>query len=164
MAEVPGIDHYVVHMLRDPRAVAYSWRRAKSFSVGSETRTMGTRGLPATIRRWLANALGSEVLRRHVPSDHWQRLRYEDFCEQPAPTMDRLLTMLDVAGRPPFEDSGTVHLQPNHIVAGNPSRFTVGSVRIRVDEEWRSAMSRRDQLTVLGSTWPLLSRYGYLHR
>jgi hypothetical protein len=164
MSGVPGVDHYVLHMLRDPRAVAYSWRRAKSFSVGTETRTMGTRKLPASVRRWLANALGSEVLHRHVPSDHWQRLRYEDFCAQPTAAMDRLLAMVGVPGRPPFEDAGTVRLQPNHIVAGNPSRFTVGSVRIRVDEEWRSAMSRRDQLVVVGSTWPLLRRYGYLGR
>ncbi|HET7072011.1 MAG TPA: sulfotransferase [Nocardioides sp.] len=161
MADVPGIDHYVLHMLRDPRAVAYSWRRAKPFSVGAETRTMGTRKLPAAVRRWLANALGTEVLHRRVPSDHWQRLRYEDFCAQPAASMDGLLTMLGVPGRPPFEDAGTVQLQPNHIVAGNPSRFTVGSVRIRVDEEWKSAMSRRDQLVVVASTWPLLRRYGY---
>jgi hypothetical protein len=161
MAQVPGIEHYVLHMLRDPRAVAHSWRRAKSFSVGAETRTMGTRRLPATVRRWLANALGSEMLHRRLPSESWQRLRYEDFCAQPGDSMDRLLTMMAVPGRPPFEDDSTVRLQPNHIVAGNPRRFTVGSVRIRVDEEWRTAMSRRDQLLVAGSTWPLLRRYGY---
>ena len=80
MAQVPDVDLYVVHMLRDPRAVAHSWRRAKAFSVGDQTRTMGTRKLPATVRRWLANALGTEALHRQVAPDHWQRLRYEDFC------------------------------------------------------------------------------------
>ncbi len=161
MAQVPGIDHYVLHMLRDPRAVAHSWRRAKSFSVGEETRTMGTRKLPATVRRWVANALGTEAVHRHVSPDHWKRLRYEDFCAQPVESMDELLTMMGVPGRPPFEDAGTVRLRPNHIVAGNPSRFTVGSVRIRVDEEWKTAMSRRDRMLVTTSTWPLLHRYGY---
>jgi Sulfotransferase family len=161
MARVSGVDHYVLHVLRDPRAVAHSWRRAKSFSVGEETRTMGTRRLPSTVRRWLASALGTEALRRHLPPEHWLRLRYEDFCAQPRESMDRLLSMMGVEGRPPFEDAGTVHLQPNHIVAGNPSRFTVGSVRIRVDEEWKTAMSRRDQVVVASATWPLLRRYGY---
>lgn len=164
MAQVPGVDHFVLHMVRDPRAVAHSWRRAKAFSVGDQTRTMGTRKLPATVRRWLANALGTEALHRHVSPDHWQRLRYEDFCAQPVESMDRLLTMMGVPGRPPFENAGTVHLQPNHIVAGNPSRFTVGSVRIRVDEEWKTAMSRTDQMVVATSTWPLLHRYGYTLR
>jgi hypothetical protein len=161
MARVPGVDQYVVHMLRDPRAVAHSWRRAKAYSYGDETRTMGTRKLPATVRRWLANALGTEALQRQLPSDHWQRLRYEDFCGHPVESMDRLLTMMGVPGRPPFEDASTVHLQPNHIVAGNPSRFTVGSVRIRADEEWKTVMSRHDRMLVAASTWPLLHRYGY---
>jgi hypothetical protein len=161
MARVPEVDHYVLHVLRDPRAVAHSWRRAKSFSVGDQTRTMGTRRLPATVRRWLASALGTEALRRHIAPEHWLRLRYEDFCARPVESMDRLLSMMGVPGRPPFEDASTVRLRPNHIVAGNPSRFTVGSVRIRVDEEWKTAMSRRDQALVAASTWPLLRRYGY---
>jgi hypothetical protein len=161
MAQIPDVDHYVVHMLRDPRAVTHSWHRAKAFSVGDQTRTMGTRKLPATVRRWLANALGTEALHRQVAADHWQRLRYEDFCADPVGSMDRLLSMMGVSGRPPFENASTVHLQPNHIVAGNPSRFEVGSVRIRVDEEWKTAMSRRDRRLVTSSTWPLLHRYGY---
>jgi hypothetical protein len=33
-----------------------------------------------------------------------------------------------------------------------------------VDEEWKTAMSRRDQLLVATSTWPLLRRYGYTWR
>jgi hypothetical protein len=161
MAQVDGVDHYVLHVLRDPRAVAYSWRRAKSFSIGEETRTMGTRRLPSTVRRWLASAIETEALRRHLPPRHWLRLRYEDFCAEPVGSMDRVLSMMGVEGRPPFEDAATVRLRPNHIVAGNPSRFTVGSVRIRVDEEWRTGMSRRDRLLVVGGTWPLLRRYGY---
>jgi sulfotransferase family protein len=161
MAQVPGVDHFVLHVVRDPRAVAHSLRRAKSFSVGDETRTMGTRRLPATVRRWLVSALGTEALHRHAPSEQWMRLRYEDFCARPVESLDRLLTMMGVTGRPPFEDASTVRLRPNHIVAGNPSRFTVGSVRIRVDEEWRTAMSRRDRVLVATGTWPLLRRYGY---
>jgi Sulfotransferase family len=161
MAQVKGVDHYVLHVLRDPRAVAHSWRRAKSFSIGEKTRTMGTRRLPSTVRRWVGSAIETEALRRQLPQRHWLRLRYEDFCAEPAGSMDRLLAMMGVAGRPPFEDDATVRLRPNHIVAGNPSRFTVGSVRIRVDEEWRTAMSRRDRLLVATSTWPLLRRYGY---
>ena len=122
---------------------------------------MGTRRLPSAVRRWLSSAMETEALHRHLPDHHWLRLRYEDFCAAPTESMDRVLSMMGVAGRPPFEDVATVRLGPNHIVAGNPSRFTVGSVRIRVDEEWRTAMRRRDRLLVVTSTWPLLRRYGY---
>lgn len=52
-------------------------------------------------------------------------------------------------------------LGPNHIVAGNPSRFRRGAVRIVADSEWRHGMSNRDQLAVAALTTPLLQRYGY---
>ncbi len=161
VAAIPSVDHRVLHVLRDPRAVAHSWRRVKSFSVSGETRTMGTRRLPSSVRRWTASALGSEALRRELADEQWLRLRYEDFCSEPATSLDRILTMVGQDGRPPFEAADTVSLTPNHIVAGNPSRFTVGSVKISVDEEWRRAMSRRDQWLVAGGTFPLLRRYGY---
>ena len=104
MARVPGVDHYVLHVLRDPRAVAHSWRRAKSFSVGDETRTMGTRKLPSTVRRWLASALGTEALHRHLPPEHWLRLRYEDFCADPMTAMSDLCQALEIELDPSFVD------------------------------------------------------------
>ena len=30
--------------------------------------------------RWVENAAGAEVLRRHVPGERWLFLRYEDFA------------------------------------------------------------------------------------
>jgi Sulfotransferase family len=161
VAALRDLDLYVLHVVRDPRAVAYSWRREKAFTVAGETRTMGTRRPAASARRWTSNSLGAEVLRRHVPPDRWLRLRYEDFCAAPAQTHRAIMGLLGEEGPSPFEGPDTVRLSPGHIVAGNPSRFTVGSVRIRVDEEWRRDMSARDQRLVGWSTYPLRLRYGY---
>jgi hypothetical protein len=141
--------------------VAHSWRRRKSFTVAGRTRTMGTRGLPGTVKRWTSNACGAEVLHRYVPPDRWLRLRYEDFCAAPEQAYGAVMDLLGEDGGAPFEGPGVVRLGPSHIVAGNPSRFTTGSVRIEVDEEWRHAMSRRDQRLVGGATYPLRLRYGY---
>lgn len=164
IAALPDVDHYVLHVVRDPRAVVHSWRRAKTFSVDGETRTMGTRRLPSTVRRWIASALGTELLRRYVPRDRWLELRYEDFCDSPREAFARILALLGEEGASPFASDTTVRLHPNHIVAGNPSRFTVGEVSIRADEEWRTAMSKRDQRLVVAATWPLLRKYGYAAR
>lgn len=161
IAGLPDVSHFVLHVVRDPRAVAHSWRRAKTFTVGGETHTMGTRRLPSTVRRWYASGLGIEYLRRQVPDKRWLRLRYEDFCAAPEEAFGAIMGLLDEHGQSPFESSDTVRLHPGHIVAGNPSRFTVGSVKIRVDEEWRTAMSKRDQRAVAMTTLPLLRRYGY---
>src|SRR4051812_20093163 len=36
-ALIDGVDHYVLHIVRDPRAVAHSWRRAKSYTADGRT-------------------------------------------------------------------------------------------------------------------------------
>jgi Sulfotransferase family len=161
LAGVDGVEHYVVHIVRDPRAVVHSWRRAKTFTVGGKTRTMRARRMPSSIRRWIANCVGSELLRRRIPPSRWLDIRYEDFARDPRAAVDRILGLLDEHGRAPFETDDTVLLHTNHMVAGNPSRFTIGSVKIRPDEAWRTQMPRRDQTLVAVATKPLMLRYGY---
>ncbi len=164
VAGLEGIEHFVVHVLRDPRAVAFSWRRAKTFSVAGETRRMGTQSLPSTVRRWIVNCLGTELLQRQLPASRWLQLRYEDFSRDPRKAIDEILALLSEDSRTPFRGADTVVLHPNHIVAGNPSRFRLGSVDIRPDEEWREHMNRRDQCLVEWATKPLMQRYGYASR
>lgn len=161
LATVPDVDHHVLHMVRDPRAVVHSWRRPKTFATAGTTRTMQTRRLPSTTRRWIENCLSTEVLLRRVPRDRWLRVRYEDFARDPRAVMGQILALLNATGDLGFEDAHSVQLRPNHIVAGNPSRFTTGVVTIRSDEEWRSRMPRRDQRIVALATAPLMARYGY---
>lgn len=161
LAGVPDLENYVLHVVRDPRAVVHSWRRAKTFSAAGEVRTMGTRGLASSVRRWIGNSLYAEALRRRYPSDRWLHLRYEDFAARPRETIEAVLAFLDVAGATPFTDARTARLRPNHIVAGNPSRFTTGDVTIRSDDAWTREMSLRDQRAVALLTLPLRGRYGY---
>lgn len=162
VAGLDGIDHYVLHMVRDPRAVVHSWRRAKTFTAGGHSRTMGTRGMLSTVRRWTGNSVAAEALRRRTPGTRWLHIRYEEFAADPRGTVSQILTFLDEHGDAPFVDESTVLLAPNHIVAGNPSRFTTGRVGIRVDEGWRDTMPRRDQWLTALLTLPLMLRYGYL--
>lgn len=161
LAGIPGVDLYVLHLVRDPRAVVHSWRRAKEYTAGGRTSTIGTRGLAATVRRWTSNGLSAEALRLRLPASRWLFLRYEDFVARPRPAVERILTHLREPGPAPFTDDHTVVLRPNHIVAGNPSRFVTGPVEIRADDAWRRAMPRRDQRLVGLMTLPLALRYGY---
>jgi hypothetical protein len=160
-ALIDGVDHYVVHIVRDPRAVAHSWRRRKSFMAGGGTRAIGTRRLPSSIRAWTRNSVGAELVRRHLPEDRWLRIRYEDFAASPRSAIESLVAFLDESRPTPFQSDDTVLLHTNHIVAGNPSRFTTGEVTVRCDDEWRHAMPRRDQIMVKLATRPLMARYGY---
>lgn len=161
LAGVKGLDHYVLHIVRDPRAVVHSWRRAKSFTTEGTTRTMGTRSLPSTVRRWISNGISAEALRRRIPASRWLHIRYEDFAAEPRAVVESILAFLGENAGIPFTDDHTVMLHPNHIVAGNPSRFTTGHVTIRADEEWRRSMTQGDQRLVGLLTMPLMLKYGY---
>lgn len=161
LAGWPDLEHYVLHIVRDPRAVVHSWRQPKTFSAAGTTRTMQTRRLPSTVRRWLENCASTELLRRQLPPERYRRIRYEDFARAPREAVHEVMSLLGEHGEAPFEGFDTVQLGTNHIVAGNPSRFTRGSVTIRADEKWKAQMPRRDQRLVEWTTKPLMWRYGY---
>ena len=163
LAGLPDVDHYVLHMVRDPRAVAWSWQRSdKTIRVGGATRPMATRELVPSVARWTENSLCAEVLRRYVPPERWMFLRYEDFAARPQETVSAILAFLRQPVATPFEDGDTVLLRENHTVAGNPNRFRTGRVRIALDDEWSRSMPVRRQLAVRALAWPFLLRYGYL--
>lgn len=161
LAGVADFDHYVLHMVRDPRAVAHSWRRAKPRPSADGMATLATRRLPLSIERWTENCLTAEVLRRYIPSQRWLFLRYEDFAAQPRASVERILAFLGHQVESPVRSDGSVVLRPNHTVAGNPDRFRSGEVKIVADEEWRRRMPRREQVLTGLATAPLLRRYGY---
>lgn len=162
LAGLDGVEHYVLHIVRDPCAVAFSWqRRDKTVHIGDRTRTMSTRRLLPSCQRWLENCLSAEVLRRHVPPERWMFLRYEDFATEPQAAVARLLAFLGEHGTPPFADERNIVLGVQHTVAGNPNRFRVGTVRITLDDEWNRRMPRRRRLAVRAITWPGLLRYHY---
>lgn len=164
LAGVPQVDHYVLHIVRDPRAVVHSWRRAKTFTAAGETRTMGTRSLASTVRRWTGNSLWAEALRRRVPGTRWMHIRYEDLAAAPRAAIEEIVSFLGETGAAPFVDERTVLLGANHIVAGNPSRFTTGEVSIRNDDAWERQMPARDQRLVELMALPLMLRHGYRPR
>jgi hypothetical protein len=161
LAALDQVDHYVLHIVRDPRAVAWSWRRIKENPALGASRTMSTRALLPSVARWNENCLGAELLRHQIPASRWMSMRYEDFAAEPRTSIDRILTFLEHDQRSPFSGDDTVVLQANHTVAGNPNRFRTGEVHIRSDDEWRHRMPWTDQLRIEALTFPLLLRYGY---
>jgi hypothetical protein len=161
-ARIDGLDHYVIHVVRDPRAVAYSWGRVKALpGVGTQTE-MGRRTPSSSVARWAENCVGAELLRRQLPADRWLFVKYEDFVRDPRRTVQDVLHFVgQPVGQLPVGADRTVVLGSNHNVAGNPNRFQTGPVVIREDDEWRRRMHRSDELKVTSVTWPLMNRYGY---
>ncbi|GAA3094072.1 sulfotransferase [Streptosporangium carneum] len=155
-----GVDVHVVHVVRDPRAVAHSWDRRV---VRPEDGSPMTRWSPArTSLHWVAQNLSLELLaRRGVPVT---RVRYEDLLHAPADTLRGLLGRIGLPPRLDFLADGQARLSRTHTVSGNPMRFTVGTVGLVSDDAWRTAAPARHRRLVTTMTWPLMIKYGYRGR
>ncbi len=161
-AQISGVDTYLVQVVRDPRAVAYSWMRPKLQTDRPVPTTMVRHTATDSGLSWVAwNLLIEDVARLNYRDRHL-RLRYEDFVADPQATTASVFELvgLDPLGTP-FVGRATVELGRNHTVSGNPSRFSVGQVSVRSDDAWRGEQSRRDRLVSTATTLPLLHRYGY---
>jgi len=163
LRHVPGVDASYVHLVRDPRATAYSWSRAKPLPE-RDGGVMQRQGAAKSAALWTLWNGAAEGLWRGE-AERYLRVRYEDVIARPQPEIARMLALVgEPADGLPFVSDHEVELRPTHGVAGNPSRFTTGVVALRADTEWRRAMRTRDRAVVNAISWPLLLRHGYVGR
>jgi hypothetical protein len=159
LADVVDLD--VIHLVRDSRAVAYSWRKkVKEPAVVDKEAYMPVYPPYKVGATWSyensAAHLLSKVSRRYI------FCKYEDFVANPQLTIKSLLTQLDMNCEIAFSKENAVWLDRGHTMGGNPSRFKYGNIEIKPDLDWHSKMSLRDYGIVTFLTWPLLLKYGYV--
>ena len=165
LRHVPGVDLRVVHLVRDPRGVAYSWSKDVRKSPYGDAGQMDRLRPGATARGWLVhNLLLSGLPLAGIPS---LLLRYEDFVAAPLQGLRDLASFVGLPAEsakvPLVNDSAVDFAEPDHTLAGNPLRFHFGKVPIRADEAWRNELRPRDRRLVEILTAPLLLAYGYTH-
>jgi hypothetical protein len=147
-----GIDLHVVHLIRDPRATAYSWRR-KVNRLNMHPLKFGL--------LWTYWNSAIDHLWKHEPG-RYLAVRYEDFVRRPQETIRRIAKLVDEsADELSFVSDHLVRLSGNHTVAGNESRFRTGDVALHADDEWKAGATARSALTTTSVTWPLQRKYGY---
>jgi hypothetical protein len=148
---MPGLEAFFIHLVRDPRAVAYSWAR----------RDEPGHGPVATSRDWMAfNGLDGAI-RLRAGGGRSMRLRYEDLVAEPAASLRSVARLLDEKPETLPLRGHVALLGVNHGVMGNPSRFVTGEVELREDDDWKTAQSPRDRGVITALTLPLLVRYRY---
>jgi hypothetical protein len=161
LGRLPEVDLYVVHLVRDPRATAWSWLRRKRLTDTDDDARMMQRQPPlkSAIMWTVWNLVAALLWSR---SDRYLRLRYEDLVASPEDAVRRIAALLgELPGPMPFPAPGTVALAPTHSVAGNPARLVTGEVPLRLDDEWAHRLRPGHELLVTLTTLPLLLRYRY---
>ena len=156
-----GVDFYALHLVRDPRAAAFSWSK-KKVQPDTDTREFMHRHNPAkSAALWDSWNAAAETLWRRTP-DRYLRLRYEDFVADPRGSFTRVLDLLgEKDSQLPLASDNEVKLGVSHTVSGNPNRFDTGAVELRPDREWKTKMRLRDRNLVTALTLPLLTHYRY---
>ena len=165
LSGAPGVDLRLLNVVRDPRAVAWSWQRhvERPHASTGGTEEMWRIAAHRSAAQWSALQLEVAAIAGlgGVPS---VRLRYEDVVADPVAALVAATTALGVpltrADLPAVEAGCTV-LGPSHGLSGNPSRFRSGPVELRRDDRWATRMRGRDRAVVTALTLPLLAAYGY---
>ena len=163
LRQIPDLELKAVHLIRDSRGVAHSWNK-KVVRPDTPGRTVYMhRYHPYRIGvRWVTrNGMMELLARLGTPS---VRVRYEALVEDPRGQVERILRALELPFHPSdlsFISDGHVDLSPNHTVMGNPMRLKTGPVALRLDEEWKSGLAKKQSGMVTVLTRPLLRRYGY---
>jgi hypothetical protein len=153
------LDVSLLHMVRDARAVAHSWSRAKAHR--DRDALMAQHSPSRSTTNWMVWNGATELLRRRY-GERYLRLRYEDLVAHPRDRINDILRFMDLTPGPgPFLDERHARLPVNHTVSGNPRRFGSGETSIAPDDAWRSEQAGSAKLvsSVLGL--PLLMRYHY---
>lgn len=154
---VPGVELYVLHLVRDPRAVSFSWSRKKIQPDTGEPFRRHRAFESALI--WDVWNLAAELLLKW-PNNRYLRVRYEDFVNNPQKTLQRVLDILNESSPTDFLTGHTAMLGTNHTLSGNPTRFLTGEVSLVPDDEWETEMKNSDKAIVATLTKPLRLRYG----
>lgn len=146
------LDIRVLHIVRDPRATALSYAKAKQYIDPMRPFTSS--------RYWSAFNLASEMLGQRYPH-RYLRIRHEDICANPRDEITRIMRFAGLQDDSPVDANNQVTLGVNHTVTGNPDRLARGTVFIRQDQRWVTDLDLSARAGATIPAIPLMARYGY---
>ncbi len=159
---MPEIDLRVIQLVRDPRGVV--WSHKKAFKKDLEN------GLPRDIESqpawraalyWCRMNMEADWLRKRLGPEKALLVRYEDFMLNTLPVLQNIgdFVGVDLTNIQRLIDEGG-KLYFDHTIAGNRVRMK-GKLQLKFDQEWQQQLAPRDRrITELFSGW-LMARYGY---
>lgn len=163
LGRVPGLSVRTVHLVRDPRAVAYSWLNPKDMQDRPGTNRMDRKGVLHSTVWWLGWNEMAERLGAQQPG-RYLRIRYEDLCAAPDETLARVLAFAGLEPAAPLAAGEERSLPATHMVSGNPMRFHDGHLRIRPDLRWTTGLAWPSRWLTTVAAFPRLWHYGYSAR
>lgn len=152
------LDFRSIHLIRDPRAVAFSRMRKK---VNRNTKStlpilMVRQGSVRISLRW--NWQNILMHRLRLCGKIGTRLHYEALAKNPVAEIARTLSDLDVEYSQNALNalrSGSFAKRPGIAFSGNSSRFDLEETSIKLDDAWRDALPWWSYAVVSALTYPV---------
>lgn len=162
--QIPSVELFVLHLVRDSRAVVYSSQRKKIRPEVTDKEVYLLRHSSVkTSVFWAFNNWTAGRLRSKNP--RYLRLQYEQLVERPRQALEQIGDFVgESLNLEMFTGDHTVMVNQNHTVAGNPNRFKQGKIEITLDNEWRLKMPWLKRAAVSTLTGLQLLNYGYLRK
>lgn len=168
LLKIPNLDIRVIRVIRDGRAVSLTYTDEWNFADSSDPAMRGggtgdhrpspRSSMADAANEWKRSNEASDALVASLPSSQWTEVRYEELCADPAGTLRRLATFLDL-DLDPDQTLLDFRARPQHVI-GNGMRMDNTS-EIRLDERWKANLTPADLKAFDEVAGDLNRRYGY---
>jgi hypothetical protein len=150
LLKTPGLRVKVIQLVRDGRAVAISM-------IGHGLKRPTPREtMAAAALSWRRNNEAGEHILARLPASQWLHVRYEELCREPEETLRNICRFVGIASRDLVLDFRS---KQQHVL-GNEMRLASTSA-IRVDDRWRSKLTKEDLGVFNEVAGEMNRKYGY---
>lgn len=161
MARLSNTNFSTIHLVRDPRGVAFSWQ--KQVRSDSEPGYMPRSPAIRTASRWMSSNIFVQLSLRRLSSTYY-RVRYEDLVAYPSDIAHEISRATsNPAASNGWADHRVQHANEHHLVGSNPGvrRHLGRDLRLKLDEEWRTSLPRGQRWLVTAVCGGLMTAYDY---
>ncbi len=144
LLRIPDLEVKVIHLVRDGRGVAHTYIQGNGWSVEKSA------------VEWKRGILAAERLLARLHRSMWRQVRYEDLCSDPQEKLEKLCVFLNIDPSRVNMDFRSAGLH----VFGNKMRLS-GEQAVRLDNKWRTELTRSQISTIEHLAGRQLRRYGY---
>lgn len=142
-----------VHLVRDPRAVAYSWSKTKQTGDKAGEEFPKYSALKSSIYWNIFNYLA--VKYRRVPNAKYLLTNYDSLCIDTERELDRIFKFISVEATASEVLGASLAPSVQHSISGNPMRFGFSAANIKPDDAWKSNLATTKKICTTVLCWPL---------
>jgi hypothetical protein len=144
-----------IQVVRDPRGVAASERRAAASDDAGALGAPPSRSVLSSAWHWTA-ANGTYLVGARLLGVPRTLISYRDLVREPMPTLDPVLRLIGRTADPAVV-ADRVFTAPriSHVAVGNPGRLESGPRQLREDLRWRSELTTTQRGLINAITLPV---------